>query len=147
MKTHTLIIAGLLAFGTIQAQEISKSEVPSVVLNNFNTRYPKATEVDWNKDGDFYRVDFEIDWNMDHEIWYDTAGNMTKHREEIERNTLPAAIVSRISTDFRSYGIDDAEKVTTTSGVFYILEIDAFLKEEWKVKLDKHGTILDKWID
>ena len=44
----------------MQAQEMPKSEVPSVVLNNFNTQFSKATDIEWSKKRDFYHVDFEI---------------------------------------------------------------------------------------
>jgi hypothetical protein len=147
MKIFTLIFAALTVLGTAQAQQIPKSQVPSIVLNNFDTQFPKATDVEWELKGALYLVDFETNWNVDHEIWYDAAGKMTKHREEIAKNTLPAAVLSKINTEFKGYDIDEAEKVTTDNGVCYVVELDAFLKEEWEVTLDENGTIISKLPD
>ena len=144
MKQFILIITAFSLFGFVQAQSISKSQVPSVVLNKFKTQFPKATEVKWEMDGYLYRVGFEMRWNIDHEVWYNAYGETVKHKEELEKGKLPAAVVSRISTDFKGYKIEGAEKMTTDNKVFYEVELDAFLKQELKVTVDANGKMLSQ---
>lgn len=70
-------------------------------------QFPKATDIEWDRDGDLYLVDFEMNWDAGHEIWYDATGKMAKHTEEIEQKTLPATVISKINTEFKGYNSND----------------------------------------
>ena len=130
------------AFGFANAQDISQSEVPSIVLNNFLPEFPKATDIEWKMDGNLYRADFEMRWNKDYDVWYDGTGEKVKQRIEIEKRELPPSIVSKVSTDFKGYRIEGAERMTKGKKVYYELEMDANLKGDWKIMIDEKGKIL-----
>lgn len=75
MKKKILIIAAVIGITfTSQAQDILQSQIPSVIQNQFNSQFPKATAVEWEMDGSYYSVEFELTWNIDHEVWYNTEG-------------------------------------------------------------------------
>jgi hypothetical protein len=66
MKTK-IIFASMLAFCAACASEfeIAASDVPSAVLDSFKSKYPQATDVEWEaekKDGNLY---FEAEFKMD----------------------------------------------------------------------------------
>src|SRR5699024_6696468 len=41
------------------AQDIPQNQVPSVILNHFQQNFSKASDVEWEKDWDNYKVEFE----------------------------------------------------------------------------------------
>lgn len=128
------------AFG----QDIPASEVPSVIKNNFLLEYPRATDIDWEMEKNCYKVDFELNNNTEYKIWYSTAGDIVKREEEISKHHLPAAILSKIQTDFRGYRIDEVDKVTTETEVYYEVELKSLLKKEWEITIDSNGEIRSK---
>jgi len=143
-KQITLLATALTLSSTATfAQDINPSEVPSVVANSFKKEFPKASDIDWELDGDNYNVDFEIGWGIDHEIWYDAAGKMIKHEEEISKGDLPKEVTSKISTDFKDLRIDGAKKITEGMQVTYKVELENFT-EEWKVFFSSTGEVLHR---
>lgn len=148
MKRNILIIAFglLLAHGTGFAQNIPQSQVPSLVLNNFKQSFPRAYDVEWEIKNNEYRVEFETKGSKDHEVWYDNSGRLLKHKEDIAKRKIPAAILSVIKNDFNGYRIEDAKKITTGSTIQYSMELKT-LKQEWKVFFDEKGAILKQYAD
>lgn len=98
-------------------------------------------------DGSLYNVEFEIGWNTDHEIGYDTEGNIVKHKEGISKSELPKAVQNGIKTNFSGYAIDDLERITDNGKVFYKMELNSLMKEDWDVVMDADGTVLSKIAD
>ena len=148
MKRNILIIAFglLLVHGTGFAQSIPQSQVPSLVLNNFKQSFPRAYDVEWEIKNNEYRVEFETKGSKDHEVWYDNSGRLLKHKEDIAKRKIPAAILSVIKNDFSTYRVDDVKKITTGTTVQFSVELKSF-KEEWKVFFDEKGKVLKQYPD
>lgn len=147
MKKQIFTLAALSIFGITMAQDISTSQVPSVILNQFNKDFSKATDVDWEMEGNLYNVDFEMGWNIDHEVWYNAEGKITKHKEDIALKELPKVVSSRINTDFKGYNIDDLERITENGKVVYKMELNSLLNQDWDVVVDASGKVLSKIAD
>lgn len=148
MKKQILILSAALAISlSAQAQDIPQSQVPSVILNQFNKQFPKATDVEWEMDGNLYNVDFEIGWNIDHEIWYNAEGEMVKHKEDISKSELPKAVNDRIQADFNGYSIDDLERITDNGKVIYKMELNALTQTDWDIVIDSEGKVISKIAD
>jgi len=143
MKSILLTFAAGLLFsaGSLHAQDIPTSQVPSVIANKFATQYPKAKDIDWERKGELYNVEFELGRNIDHEIWYDSKGVIVRHKEDIAKSSLPAAVTSKLAKDFKGYRIDDPEKITEGGKVTYKLELKSFTKD-WDIVIDSQGNIL-----
>jgi len=142
----SLVALFFLAGGAF-AQDIPQSQVPTEVVNNFKKTFPDATDVEWEMDGDRYKVEFEIGLlKMDHDVWYDAAGQVLKHQEEISTSDLPKKVTAAIKRKFKGYRIEDAEKITEGNQVAYILEVKS-RTEEWKLAGDSEGNILNKVAD
>jgi len=148
MKKQILILSTALAISlSTQAQDMPQSQVPSVILNQFNNQFPKATDVEWEMDGNLYNVDFEVSWNIDHEVWYNAEGKLIKHKEDISKSELPKAVNDRIQADFSGYSIDDLECITDNGKVIYKMELNALTQTDWDIVIDSEGKVISKIAD
>lgn len=129
------------------AQDIPQSQVPSVVVNSFQKEFPKAYDVEWELDGENYKVEFETGvLGTDHDVWYDKTGKSIRHIEEISKSDLPQKILAKINNDFSGYRMDDLERITDDGKTSYKVELKSFT-EKWKVAFDSEGNVLNKLAD
>ncbi|AEL25880.1 PepSY-like domain-containing protein [Cyclobacterium marinum] len=147
MKKQLLIIGAFSLFGFTQAQDISQDQVPSLILNQFKADYAKASDIEWEKEGEFYSVEFETGWNVDHEIWYNAGGDLVKHKEDIPTKELPIQVKEKIKEEFSNYSIDDLERISEEGKVVYKMELNSIWKQDWEVVIDAEGGILNKVAD
>lgn len=105
------------------AQDIRQSEVPSVVLNAFQSKFSNAADVEWEMKGDLYKVEFEIG-KFDHYLWIDKNGKVVKHKEELSKSDLPPAINDKIKAEYKDYRVDDVYKIESDGKVTYEVELD-----------------------
>jgi len=149
MKKHFIfgLAAALFFAGTAVAQDIPQSQVPAGIVSNFQKAFPNATDVEWEMDGNLYKVEFETGvQKFDHDVWYDDAGQLLKHKEEISKNSLPKQVTAGVKKAFKGYRIDDVEKITEGGKVTYKLEVKS-RTEEWELTLDSNGNVLTKVAD
>lgn len=146
--TKSVFLFGLLLLANISfGQEIPQSQVPSLIVNNFQKQFPSISGVEWELKGDLYEVEFETGLlGKDHEAWYNKTGKLVYHKEEISKSDLPKKVLDKIGTDFGGYRVDDVKKITEGNKTTYTLELKSFT-EEWKVAFDKEGTVLSKIAD
>lgn len=145
-----VILIALFAFtcfaNTAFGQDIPQSQVPSVMVNNFQQTFPKAYDVEWELKGDNYKVEFETGFGTDHEVWFNKAGKQTRHKEEISKSNLPKKVVNKINTDFSGYRVEDVKKITEENKTTYTLELKSFI-QEWKMVFNSEGNVLSKIAD
>lgn len=145
MKNILISLVVLYSTATF-GQKISQSKVPSVIVDNFQTSFPDASDIEWKQDGNTYKVEFELGVFMqgnDHDVWYDLTGTIVKHKEEISKSELPKKVLTKIKSDFDGYRIDDLEKITEKKAVIYKVQLEKN-KTEWEVSLDENGNVLNK---
>ena len=147
MKKQLLIIGAFSSIGFTQAQDIAQSQVPSIILNQFNAEFAKASDIEWEKEGEFFSVEFETGWNVDHEIWYNAKGEMVKHKEGISSKELPKAVKDKLKADFNKLSIDDLEQISENGKVVYKMELNSLWNQDWDVVMDANGTVLSKKAD
>lgn len=149
MKTLILIASAslLLTANAAFAQDIPVSQVPSVVSNKFQQTFPKASDVEWELEGEKYKVEFETGIpSYDHDVWFDQSGKIIRHKEEISKKELPEKVQAKIRSDFDGYRVDDATKIVDDGKTSYTLELKS-AAEEWKVAFDADGNVLSKVAD
>ena len=139
-KTIQLLVIILMATGTIIAQDIRQSDVPSVVVNNFKKEFPKAKDVEWEMKGVVYNVEFEIGISTDYEAWFDTSGNLIKYTQEIPNRELPKTIKDAVKKQFDGYRVDDVKKQVENNIETYLVEIEK-KKEELNLVFSKDGKL------
>lgn len=147
-KTILIVSFAFTCFAnTAFGQDIPQSQVPSVIVNNFQQTFPKAFDVEWELKGETYKVEFETGLlGTDHEVWYDKTGKLVRHKEDISKSDLPQKVLAKISSDFSGYRTDDIEKITEGDKIIYKLELKSW-SEEWKVAFDSEGNVLSKVAD
>lgn len=145
MKNLILLAIILFGYGSIQAQDIPASSVPAVVKNTLMKTNSNPRDVEWERKGEYYNVEYEIGQN-DHELWITASGQLIKHKEDISPAGLPQSIKNRIKTDYKEYRIDDAEKLTIGNKVLYKVEMETGRgdnKVELDLVLDENAKSLD----
>ena len=120
-----LIVIALLA-GTISvgnAQDIQEKDVPSVVLSAFQSKFANAADVEWEREADLFKADFEIS-NRDHDVWIDKSGNIQKHQEEVTKSDLPEAVNQTLKKQYADFKIDDVDKIQRDNQTYFLVELD-----------------------
>ncbi len=138
-----LKIAALLLFATatVSAQDLKTNEVPSNLHAAFSKTYKNAKDVEWEKKGDHFKVEFEIN-RMDHDVWYDAQGNVLKSKIELSKKELPSIVVSAVRAKYPDYKIDSVEVYEQDGSKSYKLEIEKGWLMERNLMVDSSGKIL-----
>ena len=145
-----LIGLAILSFAnlSVMAQDAPRRGVPAVVLNAFQQQFPKARQVEWERQRDGnYEVEFNIGLvGRDHKAFISPEGKVLKHEEEITSYSLPDAVKKQIKTEFDGYRIGDAKRITVEGRVTYEVELDSRYGD-LKVNFDSEGKILKERMD
>ncbi len=143
MKTKAFQVLAILVLstGTIFAQDIPESQVPSIIVNSFKTEFPKATDVEWEREGEQYSVEFEIGWFTDYEAWFTKSGKLLKFEKDISARDLPKEIKGAIKTQYKGYRIDDVKKIIENGVETYKVEIEKG-NDERDLLFSKDGILI-----
>ena len=140
-RAFQLLAVFIIGSGTIFGQDIPESQVPSVILNNFKKEFPKASDIEWEKKGDLYNVEFEIGWFTDYEAWFSSDGKLTRYTQDITDADFPKAIAKTIKSQYSAYRIDDVEKIVENGVETYKVELEKG-HEEMDVLFSKDGKVI-----
>ncbi len=146
MERKMILSACILALTTMGAfaQDMLQSQVPAVVVNSFQQKFPKAKGVDWELKGGIYEAEFETGlFGTDHEVWIQSNGRIVRHKEDLAKNDLPKMIIAKLKKDFPGYRITDVKKITEEQKITYACEVKSG-SDEWKLVVDSQGNILGK---
>ena len=148
-----IIIVALAIFSYAQAEDIPETQIPSAILNQFNSQFPDASNVEWEMKNGLYNAEFEtgwfidLGWNSDHEVWYNAANELVKHKEDISPDKLPESVNNRIKTDFNDYSIDDLKRIMDEGVVMYKMELNSSQQQDLDVVIDAKGDVINKVSD
>lgn len=140
MKTLKIFMMFLFATTVSVAQDLKPSEVPEAVKTAFTKDNAKATDIEWERDFDNYKVEFDMG-RMEHEIWYTPTGTIIKKEQDITEAELPQAIRDAIKSKYAGYRVDDVEMTWQDNAVTYEVELEKG-KDEWKLVFDSDGSII-----
>lgn len=145
MKYLILMTTVFICFGNVRAQDIPASSVPTAVKNALLSTHSNPRDVEWEKKGANYKVEYDIGRN-DHELWITPSGEVIKHKEGVSSSNLPMAVKNLIKTDYKAYKIDDTDKLTVGSNVLYKVELEkgwGNSKEEIDLILDESAKVYE----
>lgn len=140
MRTLKILAVVLFATGTAMAQDLNRAEVPSILNDAFNKEYPKATDVEWEKELDNYKVEFDLK-RQDHEVWYNASGTVLKKEIEITEGELPQVIRDVIKSKYAGYRVDDVEVIWQNNATTYEVELEKG-QDEKHVIFDSNAKVL-----
>jgi hypothetical protein len=112
-------------------KELPESKVPSLVQNAFRTKFTDAKDIDWEKSGRLYVVEFEIGTaDEDHTVLYDTLGTVVMYKYEIATSGLPSPVMNVINTQHQGYEISEVENLEQGGVNYYQVELEKGIKKQ-----------------
>ena len=145
MKTIFTSLFIVLLMEVTTAQKISEPQVPSIVLNAFQSKFPGIKETKWEVKDEVYKVQYEFQ-AREHDLWIDKNGTVKKHKQDFPKKELPQAIVSYINQHFKEYKIDDADKIETEGKFFYEVDIEK-KPEDRRLLFSEEGALIENKLD
>lgn len=142
MRTLKILTIALFATGVTMAQDLKLTDVPTSLSNAFNKEYAKATDVEWEKKMDNYKVEFDLN-RHDHEVWYNASGVVIKKEIEMSETDLPQAIRDAIKSNYAGYRVDDIEMIWQNNATSYEVELEKG-QDETQVTFDSNGKVLNE---
>jgi len=141
MKKLTLVLFAMFATVAMNAQDLKSSEVPKIFTEGLLKVYPNATDIEWERSGTEYKVEFEVG-KMEHEIWFNRDGKMVKVEKDITSAEIPANLKEIIKRDYPNYRIDSVESVEMDGDVTYVVELEKSWNQSIKITFNTNGQIL-----
>ncbi len=132
-----MLVAGSLI--SCDADDNQNVETPSVVLNTFQSKFPDAQDIEWEKDQENFEVEFEID-QIEHTALINREGNLLKRKNEIEISDLPEVVLQNLQANYEVDKIDDIETLYLEQSIFYQIEIENTFSSK-KIIFNQGGEI------
>ncbi len=121
------LAAALLSYSaSAQETEISRKDVPPVVLAAFNKVYGSAKVLEWEKEihgGKLYYEAETVDGKVSRNILYSPDGTVAQVAAKITPQDLPAAVMDSMKVQFPNATVRSAYKVTHADTVEYGLSL------------------------
>ncbi|MBT0608370.1 PepSY-like domain-containing protein [Aequorivita echinoideorum] len=145
MKNVKILSALFLMTNIALAQDIAMDAVHTNVKVSFNKEYANATAVEWERDMENYKVEFDLN-QIDTEVWYSDAGNVIRKEQDIAENELPQAVRNAIKSKYASYRVDEIEKIWQNNLTSYEVELEKNGKE-MHINFDDNAKVLNERMD
>ena len=137
-------IIGLLIIvffaGNIFAQNISQSDIPAVVLNSFQLKFPNAEDVRWKLEKGNYHIKFEVNDKFN-ELYLDYRGNVLKYHQDLWGSEVPESVLKTIKSKVKYFDLNDADLIKEGNEIYYEInfEIDGKDHDFW---ISEKGKLL-----
>lgn len=118
-------------------------DVPAAVKTDFEQKYPAANDVEWEKDGKEYKVDFRINGEKN-TLKYAEDNTLKKSELRIDKSALPAAVAKAVESQYSGYTIEKADEINEMGkGKQYEVEVKKG-DEVLDVHFTPNGEIIKK---
>ena len=115
-------IAGLLmivlfachAFG----QSIDQSNVPAVVLNAFQLKFPNVSNVKWKLQKGEYRVEFKVN-SKAHKLTMNDKGGLLRLSQDLYVSEIPETVLATIRSKVSYFDVHDADRWEEEGAITY----------------------------
>ncbi len=134
------VILFLTVAGTTRANTTGGTEPQFAGVENFQHKYPNATDVTYKVKGQFTEVNFE--WNaMKLQAFYDLQGNFMATCRQVTVGNLPLSVQMSLKNEYADYVQRDAiEYNDSDDGVsYYVTAIGA--KTTYLLRVSTSGSI------
>ena len=120
----TAVTMVVMLFATLSfAQKMKEKNIPANVKSSFQKKYPTATAIKWDKEGEKYEASFDLN-KTDNSVLMDAQGNIVETEVEIELTHLPKAVLDYVKTHYAGKQVKEGAKITDAKGtVTYEVEI------------------------
>ena len=121
-----LLVSGLTLGVRAQDEkkkEISSQDVPEEVMKSFNSTFANATDVEWKKKNNEYKVSFDMN-GIEHHAMFNSSGTVTSQGHEISESDLPAAVATALKKDYPNHRIDEVHTMIKDGDNTYKVSLD-----------------------
>lgn len=136
-----IIITILLLFAkNTFAQNIDQNQVPAVVLNTFQLKFPNADDVRWKKDKNDYQINFKVN-DKENKLTLNYKGNVLEHSQDLYISEIPKVVLETIRARVPYFDIHDADKYEKDNRITYEIKfkIDGKYRFFW---INEKGELL-----
>ena len=145
MKKHLLLLALLpLAALSAHAQKMAEQQVPAAVVATFKQAHPTAKGVKWEKEAANYEAGYE-QGEEELSLVITPTGTLLETETEMPVAQLPAAVRTRLATQYAGYKVTEAAKIVTatTGATTYEAEVSRAGKKK-DVLFNADGAEINK---
>jgi uncharacterized membrane protein YkoI len=118
MRRFIGFIVSILFVGTMYGQSIHQSNVPAVVLNSFQLKFPNAEDSKWKLDKGNYYVSCKVN-NKSNKITLNDRGKVLKHSQDLYVSEIPPAVLATIGSRVKYYDVHDADRMEENGDITY----------------------------
>ena len=116
MKQVLIMAAFALALtAPAHAQMLKPAQVPAAVKATFKAKFSAVTSNTWEKEGDKYEAGFKQNGNTMSAL-ITAAGALVETEMDMSPAKLPAAVRTKLASDYKAYKINEAATITRADG-------------------------------
>lgn len=149
MKLKFLLLAVILGSLSLFACSDDDDYTPDqTVKEAFDTKFPTATRVSWEKKGIYRVAEFWLD-NQENHAWFDASGDWYMTKTELKTiNALPAKVQEAFKgSEYAAWKIDDVDRVERPGNeTVYIIEVEQG-KQEIDLYYSEEGILIKTVVD
>ncbi len=120
MKNVLFSLLFLFCIAQLNAQRISTEKVPAAVKTAFQKAFPKATDIDWEKENNAFEAEFELETGEEITAVFSPEGVLLEIEQEMTVSTLPQPVLDAL----KGKRIKEASKITKADGaIVYEAEV------------------------
>jgi hypothetical protein len=140
MKRIIGFIVIVFFVGNTFAQDISQSNIPAVVLNSFQLKFPNAEDVRWKLEEGNYQIKYKVN-NKFNELHLDYRGNVLKYHQDLWGSEVPELVINTIKSRVKYFDLNDADLIKEGNETYYEInfELDGKDHDFW---IDEKGKLL-----
>lgn len=116
MKKSVMTIALIMLTFVSFAQKTKEQNVPQLIKNSLNEKFPNAKNVKWDKEENNFEASFKNN-NIDNSILFNANGKIIETEIAIDVNQLPKNALQYLNDNFKNKKIKEAAKIITEKGI------------------------------
>ncbi|MBN1108990.1 MAG: PepSY-like domain-containing protein [Bacteroidales bacterium] len=125
----------------LHSQEIQQKNVPAVVLNAFQLKFSKASDVEWKLEKGFYRVNFELN-DKDNQVLLNDKGAIIRHSKDLYISEIPKSVMETIKSRVTFFDISDADMTEEEGKTSYNISLDIDGKDHEFIVNERGGLLM-----
>lgn len=140
MKYIIYILAFIFLGAQASAQSINKENIPAVVLNSFQLKFPNAEDVSWKLNNGDYQVKCNIN-DKENKVTMDYKGQVLRHQQDLYISEIPGPVLKTIRSKVDFFDVRGAAKFEEKGVTRY--EIDFKINgKRYYFWIDKQGHLI-----
>jgi len=109
LKYTIYLVALFFSWGNASAQSISKENIPAVVLNSFQLKFPNAKDIYWKLIDGNYEVKCKVNDKVNIVIM-DHRGQVLRYQQDLYISEIPESMLKIIRSKAPLFDVGDADK-------------------------------------